>query len=233
MSYDVTTTFADIQTDVEALDPVHFFVVNASQSGTDYQYYVDWNHDVTGYKLDSSGDLLDATTCYIGFPIKGDVLKSNIDGEISGITLVIPNVDRVMEGILHSQEYLRGKDIYVMTAFARNLPSGVGYTFIGTTPDKRSTIKEKFYIDSASSSEQAVVFNCKSKFDIKRAQIPGRTFSHECQWEYNDTSCGVQAGYFATYPTCDLSINDCKERVNASRFGGFLSIPRKSFYVAR
>jgi len=138
-----------------------------------------------------------------------------------------------MEGILHSQEYLRGKDIYVMTAFARNLPSGVGYTFIGTTPDRRSTIKEKFYIDSASSSEQAVVFNCKSKFDIKRAKIPGRTFSHECQWDYNGTECNVTSTQFASYPTCDLSINDCKQRVNASRFGGFLSIPNRGFAIIR
>lgn len=234
MAYNLNATLSELQTEVEGLDAIHLYVLNASQSGVDYQYYADWNHDIVGYQLDSNGNILSATTTYTGVPIQGDVVKSNIEGEITGISLSIPNVDRTLESILHSQEYLRGKDIYVITTFARYLPSDSdNYKFIGSTPDKNAAIKEKFYIDSAQSTEQAITFSCKSKFDIKKARIPRRTFSHECQWEYNSTECGVSVADYTLHPTCDLSIENCRTRNNASRFGGFLSITRSGIYISR
>ncbi len=231
MPLDVTATMDTVVASPEGLDPINMYAVNASLSGWSPLYFCDNTQDVTGYVLDSSGDITSATTTYTGYPIQGDTLNSNIEGEISGVTIAIPNVDQVLENLLQSQQYLRGCEVYIMTAFTRHLPSGSTYKFLGSVPDKRSILKEKFFIDTATSSEQVVSFTLKSKFDVRRSIVPARNYGHDCSWTYNSTTCGVTATNFVANPTCNLTLSDCRNRVNASRFGGFPSIPRKGFFV--
>ena len=71
-----------------------------------------------------------------------------------------------------------------------------------------------------------------SKFLIKNKILPGRTFSRECAWDYAASDCLVtNATLIASYPTCDGSLDNCIERKNRSRFGGFVSIPSQGITI--
>jgi len=501
MGYNVTASFSTEQAKREGTHPIDMYVINASPSGTDYHYYVHLNNNVVGYALNATGDITSATTLYTRAWVERDDVNTNVQGEINEISFSVPNIDRAMESIIQSKDYLRGRDVHVLTYFAKHLPAyriqntgtptnykvddetgvtfnasnnmfsfkdgqsfievegldlstytgdstgrknfivlkdsegysawgwigeagsgeslgsnlvtngdfetgdtsgwstanatavatttdpyggsyclslkdwgsgarlhqtldpleskslykfsfyakkinadpggyiysstnnsvhytnadmnnftasvweglahyftanndvegndrlfvyaqGSGddgdevyydniyikevtdcntdgvhiynnnvagsqnwidvhasfnykdssYTFdiyeikspakyIGATPDHQSYLKEKYYIDSVNTNEKSVTFNCKSKFDIKKIQIPGRRFTGECQWALKGKYLASECDYggninSASYPTCDGTLENCRERGNENRFGGFPSIPR-------
>jgi lambda family phage minor tail protein L len=238
MTYNVNATMSSELKKVEGAFPIDMYVINASYTGTDYMYYVNNNQDVVGWVLDSDGNITSATTTYTAAPVGREDLGSNIEAQISGVNVVIPNVNRMIESIIQTKNYLRGCEVYLITTFSTNLPSGSAAKFIGTDPDYRANLKEKFYIDSVTSDENAVVFSGKSKFDIRKISVPGRNFSAECQWalkgRYGELECDPDNSInTASFPNCDGTLENCRERDNQSRFGGFPSIPRRGISIVR
>jgi len=238
MAYSINTnaTFASEQGKTSGAAPIYLYALNASRTGTNYLYYANYNQDVYGYKLDSNGNLTTATQLYTGLPIGLDAITTETTGEISDISVSVPNVDRVVESYIQAQNYMRGNEIHIMTAFTKHLPSGSSSKHLGDTPDKNAVMKEKLFIDTAASDENAVTFTCKPKFTIKHVQVPGRTFSRECHWalvaRYAATECDPLGSVdTVTYPSCDGTIDNCRVRDNIKRYGGFPSIPRKGISI--
>jgi phage-related protein len=234
MSVDVSATFGKEAVKLEGIGIIDAYVLNASNSGFSPLYFVNWNHDVRGFKLNATGDLIATTTVYTGGKITREVIKTGLQGEASGISISIPNVDRGMETYIQNRKYLRGCDIYTLTSFIKHLPSGSSVNHIGTSPDRFAVIKEKLMIDTATSDENVVSFTCKPKLLIRNKALPGRTFSRECAWamkgRYAETECSptnqINATRLASYPECDGSLDNCTERKNRERFGGFPSVPQ-------
>lgn len=217
-------------------EPIYMYVLNASKTGVNYLYYANYNHDVYGYKLDNDGDTTVATQLYTGVPIALDPITTQTAGEISDINISIPNVDRVAESFIQTQDYLRGKEVYILTTFVKSLPSGDSSKYLGSAPDKNAILKEKLYVDTASSDDNAVTFTCKPKFTITHVQVPSRTFARECSWQmksrYAATECDPLGSVdTVSYPTCDGTIDNCRTRNNIKRYGGFPSIPRKGITI--
>ena len=233
MPYTVTATFSGEQRKVETIQPITMYILNASQSGTNYLYYTNYNQDVYGYKMDSSGNLVATEQLYTGIPVNYDEIKTNISGETSEVSISVPNVDRVIESYIQSNNYLRGNEAYIVTTFTKFLPSGATAEHIGTSSDRNAIMKEKMYVDSTSSDEEVVIFSCKPKFIIKNIVVPGRKFSRECPWTYLGTdNCDPYASInSASFTTCDYTLEDCRERSNATYFGGFPSIPRRGIVI--
>jgi lambda family phage minor tail protein L len=236
MTYDVNATMRQEMSKVEGAFPIDMYVINASPTGTDYLYYVNQNQDVVGYQLNASGEVINSTTLYNAvYSERGD-LSSNIEAEITSVSISIPNVDRSIESIIQHNNYLRGCEVYIISTFAKHLPSGSGANYVGSDPDYRACLKEKFYIDSVTSNEESVTFDAKSKFDIRNIVLPGRTYSVECQWAlrgyYRETECDPNGNISATtFPDCDGTLENCRERDNSERYGGFISIPKRGFVV--
>lgn len=236
MAYNVSATFSQEQAKQQGAEPIQMYVLNASQSGIDYKYYINYNQDVYGYQLDANGNLTSATQLYTGLPIQMGGMKSDTGGEISDIQVTIPNTDRVAESFIQNQNYLRGKEMYIISTFAKSLPVGSAANYLGSAADKNAILKEKLIIDNAMSDDQTVSFICKPKFMIKNILVPNRFYSRECQWalkgKYAATECDPLASVnTASFPTCDGSLDNCKLRHNVKRFGGFPSIPTRGMTV--
>lgn len=236
MTYNVTATFGAEQVKVEGTKPIQMYVVNASYSGTDYYYYARYNQDVYGFQMNASGNLTATEQLYTALPLKSDDVKTNLQGEIDTFSISVPNTDRAMESLIQNRRYLRGCDVYQIVGFSKYLPSGATAYHIGTSGDKRAFIKEKFYVDSTTSDENVVKFDCKPKFVIKNIPIPRRTFSRQCSWallgRYLGSECNPLASInSASYPTCDGTLDNCRERGNEKRFGGWPSIPSRGIAV--
>jgi lambda family phage minor tail protein L len=208
------------------------YILNASLTWQDYLYYTNYNQNIYGYALDSSGNLTATEVLYTGFPITRDAVTSDTSGEISEIKIGIPNTDRIIESVIQTNNYLRGCSVNFVFAFASNLPSGATPNHIGTAPDKNAVVTEKLYIDSTSSSEEVVMFSCKPKFIIKNIILPGRRHTIECSWGYLSNECDpYNLINTASYLTCKKNLEQCEERGNKSRYGGFPAIPKKGIYI--
>ena len=142
MPYSVTATFAEEQVKVEGVQPINMYALNASLSGVDWIYYTNYNQDIRGWGLDNNGDLqATPTVVYNGLPIAQDSVTTNTGGEIPEVNVGIPNVNRAIEAIIQDQQYLRGREIHLMTTFAKHLPSGGTAYHIGTVPDRHAVLK--------------------------------------------------------------------------------------------
>lgn len=236
MSYNVTASFSEEQAKLEGTFPINMYVINASQSGWDPYYYTNMNEDIYGFEMNASGELTATETVYTRGKIDIGELSTNTSGEIPEVTISIPNVNRSIESIIQSNNYLRGCDVHIITTFAKFLPSGSTYMHIGDTPDKNAVIKEKMYIDNTTSNELTVTFSCKPKFTLRNIVLPRRRFTKECYWaldgDYLGSECDPDRNINATtFPTCDGTLEQCKERGNESRFGGFVSIPSRAIFI--
>lgn len=236
MAYQLSATFVQEQARPAGAEPINLYVLNASRTGTNYLYYANYNQNIYGYRLDENGAVTSATQLYTGVPIGMDALTTETSGAITEINVSIPNVDRVVESYIQSQDYLRGREVYFITTFAKSLPTGNSAFHIGTAPDKNAIMKEKFFIDTTTSNDTQVTFSCKPKFSVKKVVVPGRTFARECNWalraRYAATECDPLGSInTVTYPTCDGSLDNCRERQNIKRYGGFPSIPRRGITI--
>ena len=234
--YDVSATFNLAQVGVEGKSTIDMYVVNASYSGWNPLYYCNYSQDTYGYNMVASGTLGATEQLYTAVPTERSSIKSTVEGDVSGITISIPNVDRVIEAVLSNYNNLRGNSVHVVSAFTSNLPSGSTANHIGVTSDKNAALIEKVYIDSVSSNKEAVSLDCKPKFIIRNVVLPRRRFRRECTWalygSYVGSECDPLASVnTASYPTCDGSIGACTLRRNLKRFGGFPSIPRGGYII--
>lgn len=237
MAYDMIASSERIK--IEGSWPIDMYCINASQSDVEYYYYTDMNQNVIGYSLSNTGTIQNTEIEYTGLPIDRNEVTSGVQGEITGVDISIPNVDRTLESLIHTKRYFRGCEVYIMTGFAKHLPSGSTATYIGDSPDHNAIIKEKFYVDSVTSNQSIVTFHCRSKFDINKIILPNRSYSRDCAWargvgdSYRGNECDPSGNISATtFPTCDGTLEQCRERDNSSRFGGFVSIPRESVFIA-
>lgn len=236
MPYDVTASFATEQAKLHGAYPVDMYVINASLTGWDPLYYANINQDIYGWSLNATGDTTTTPTLFTGLPIERGELNTNIQGEISEITLSIPNTNRVIESLIQNYDYLRGREVHFLSTFAKHLPSGGTANHLGEEPDRFAILKEKLYIDSVSSNEESVSFTCRSKFNIKNITVPRRTFTRECNWallgRYREEECDPNSDISATtFPSCDGTLENCRERNNSTRYGGFPAVPRRGFVV--
>ena len=233
MTYDLTATLDREVAKLSGTYPLDMYVINASLSGYDPLYYVNLNQDVYGYAIDSNGDMQNSEVVYTGLPIQRESLKTDLQGGGPTINLSIPNTDRVIEAVIQNNNYLRSRDITFLTTFGPFLPSGnTDYRYIGSTSDKNAVMKEKLYIDSVQSNENAVTFSCKTKFSLRQAVLPKKKFTRECSWLYLSSECDPSSSVDSvTYPTCDYTLEQCRERANSNRYGGFPGIPNRFIQV--
>lgn len=232
--YELNATFTTEQAKIEGSHPIHSVVLNASRTGWDPKYYVDLNQDIYGFAMEASGVLSSNATVYTALPIEGGSIKTSLDSNISEVKVSIPNVDQVMESLVQNNKYFRGHDVYFITSFAESLPAGSTSYHIGTTADNNAALIDRFYVNNADTNDQAVTFSCKTKFDVKSVVLPRRRYTRTCGWvaDYAGSECDPLGSVnTASFPTCDGTLENCRERGNTKRYGGFPGIPRSRVII--
>jgi len=202
---------------------------------TNYLYFSRTPHNITGFKM-QAGSLLNVEQTYTASSIRREDVSTDIQqGKAPTVKITIGNVDRVVEGLIQNRAYLRGCFIYIVSSFAKYFPSGGTYTYIGSTPDFQAFLIEKLVIDGVSSSNKAVTFSCRDKFFFRDSTLPRRMLDREiCFWaeDYGGLECDP-SGIInkTTFPTCDGTLTQCRERDNTLRYGAFPSIPKVGIYI--
>lgn len=187
----------------ETNDPIYLYTIH-EYNGADSLYYTDREDDVT----------FDSIT-YTAFPIAHSSISQNVKGTIDKIRFTITNVDRQIGYYLENND-LRGKKVTVKQVFADDLA------------DTNAYIDDVFYIDNYVATEEFVIFNCSTKFDILDVKIPMRLQTRNyCPFLFKGTECG----YSGAGDSCGKTISACRAYSNVERFGGFPSIPSRKIYA--
>jgi lambda family phage minor tail protein L len=196
---------------------------------TNYAYIIDDLVDIYYYKM-QAGSLIATNQLYTRSKVKRDDFETSTQLDRPMIKVSFSNINRVFESLIQDRKYLRGCFLYIITSFKKFFPTGATYNYIGTSPDKNSSMIEKFIIESASSDEQVVQFNCGTKYNLREIQIPRRTYGRAyCSWaeNYAGPECDPDGAInTTTYPTCDGTLKSCRQRDNSRRYGGFPGIPK-------
>lgn len=137
------------------------------------------------------------------FPFLLDKIPSNGNGEIQQITIKISNVTGV---ILAAIDSLQGElEIPVKLKVVRKGQD---------EPD----IAFEMQLQNVSYDEQWVNLTLGAKISYVRS-FPTQTYGRSCPWNFKDWRCKYSGSAFST---CGKTIDDCRNRNNESRFGGFV-----------
>ena len=95
--------------------------------------------------------------------------------------------------------------------------------------ETQPVLEEEFTVQSTAYDQDWVVFTLSGSINLLR-RVPERRFlKNWCPFQYKGPECRATSPLAA----CDKSLNACKERGNALRFGGEPAIPMGGLYSAR
>lgn len=150
-----------------------------------------------------------AGNSYSPYPIKHEIIGSNISGEIDSVSLVVANVDRVIQSYLETYD-VRGKKVIISMVWSNQLATST------------AILSYSYYIDSYVATAKSVTFTCSSIIDVLDLSLPNGFYNlNYCRWRVFK---GTECGYDGAETTCNRTLQQCREYGNTLRFGGFPSI---------
>lgn len=150
---------------------------------------------------------------FIAFPFNISEITT-AKGEIPKFTLNIDNTSRAM------QRYILEYDEYVKRSGSQNVAIEAK-AYVLNTLDLNSAILEEFFeLSDFSSNSKFVTFNLGTQSLFNLSYPPRKMYKDFCSFKFKDECCG----YKGSDTTCDKSLNDCRQKNNSVRFGGFLGI---------
>ena len=154
---------------------------------------------------------------WTAFPFELDPPKQSGNGELPNFTVRVSNVTRTIEGYLEQAGGGIGSNVRMMVVLSEHLDI--------ITPE----LDEQFSVQSVSYDENWVGFVLTGAVNLFR-RVPLRRFlKNFCPFQYKGAECKATS----TYPTCNKSLADCRERNNQERFGGEPAIPQGGIYALR
>lgn len=164
---------------------------------------------------------------WTAFPFTVDTVSEDSKGELPTVSVKVSNVTGAL------QYYLE------------NGSGGVGCTvglYIINSKDAQTDLPAMVYeiyeVTSVNVNANWVSFNLGAGYPQMARRPERRILKNFCPFKYGGIECGLPASVKLTYPTCDKSLANCRERqYNPAqgrfeiRFGGEPTIPIGGLYV--
>lgn len=155
---------------------------------------------------------------YVPFTVKHGNVSQEVNGKISGTTLIVGNIDesRTIQNIIENYNVL-GNTIVIRQFFFNSLNQLIN-----------DPISVSFKIESAVATYGQVSFSLSIGFDFLLAYLPSRTMHQRfCRWRVFK---GTECKYAGADTTCEMLWEDCVSKGNTLNFGGFPGILNHVFY---
>lgn len=181
---------------------------------------VDANHEV---------EFQNAT--YYQYPMQLQTMETTTENQDISVQLLMANVDKNIEYLIHEYDGLRGRRVTILTVFANHtakiytpLPDGTYDIQPNPEYNPQAFVRDILQIDSFASSAKAMSFTLTPalRLDVK---LPRRRYvGGTCYFRYKDPeTCGYSGGM----PACNHTLADCIRHGNTYRFGGFPGVTMK------
>lgn len=179
-----------------------------------------------GTSLVNNGQLTWAGNVYQRFPVEADGFEYTGNGQLPRPKLRASNILGTITALLLSlPEGLEGAKVTRIRTLARyldavNFPGGVNP--YGAPDPTAEFPQEIYYIDRKTAETRDVVeFELAAAFDLAGVRAPKRQcIANICQWVYRSAECT----YTGPLPTCEKTLDACKEHFGANNglpFGSF------------
>jgi lambda family phage minor tail protein L len=195
--------------------------LNATQHGVSeiYRFHA-------GTSLNANGELVWAGQSYLRFPIEAEGFEYSGNGQLPRPKVRVSNIMGTITALLLSlPDGLEGAKFTRIRTLARyldavNFPGGVNP--LGSPDPTAEFPREVFYIDrKVVETRDVVEYELAAAFDLAGIRAPKRQcIANICQWVYKSAECGYTGGL----PTCDKTLDACKEH-----FGVYAELPFGSF----
>jgi lambda family phage minor tail protein L len=221
MTLDLTATVVTEKAKTEGTAPLRLFAIEYGDSSASILYFAQHNVDVEYFKPNTA-----TQQTYTAFPAQvGNIEYATVD-QSPKVTVTVSNVDRAMSSYMLTYDGLRGRTISIIRVF-KSLIS-----------DPNACIVDKYCVDSAQLTGQAVSFELAPKTTVDGISVPLRRFSrYQCQWTFKSQECTGTPGTPSNsslaspgYTTCRKSLGSCASYNNITRYGGHPGIPKRRVY---
>jgi lambda family phage minor tail protein L len=210
---------------LEGMAPIKLFEIEYADSAASKVHWAAWNENIE-YFLPGTA----TPQTYTAAPVEiSDMSYTKIDRNPT-MSIKISNVDRSIIAYLEQNDALRGRAVTIIDVFQDLLHDSDAY------------IKEKYYVDGASSSKNSAQMELVPKSSIYNITIPKRVYRrNQCQWSFKSEQCtGSAEGGTPSIGTlqddsgitsCLKTLASCDSYGNAKRYGGFPGIPKERMYI--
>lgn len=203
---DVTDNFIQ-EKNRQVNEPITLFILHNYDGSDKDLRFADYDKDV----------VFDSLT-YTRFPIKFSSVGENSRGEIDNVRVEVCNISRFIQAQLELYD-LRQRQLTIRLVW------------LDLLADPDACIDHVFFIDSYSSDQSNVVFDCTSRLDVLGRSLPnGMYLRTHCR--YKKFKDPATCGYAGAETECNRTMQRCKELGNFQRFGGCPSLPLRRLYVA-
>jgi lambda family phage minor tail protein L len=145
---------------------------------------------------------------WIGFPFElDDVLEDS--KELPRVTLKVSNITGIIQQYLEETQGGVGASVILRVVHSEHLDQ--------TKPE----IEETFSVQSTSTDAQWVTFELSGDFTTSLRIPPDRYLKDFCPYKFKSLKCGYQGDSSA----CNKTLDDCRAKSNAERFGGEPALP--------
>ncbi|QJW46916.1 DUF1833 family protein [bacterium BFN5] len=146
----------------------------------------------------------------------GDITEDH-KGRPQSVPLQVSNVTQSVQAFVEENNGLTGMAVILRVVHSEHLANAA--------PE----LEEIFTVESTTCDSQWITFYLGCEISIQRRFPPRRVLKHFCAWR--DQYKGIECGYNGSLPECDGTLQSCRERGNATRYGGEPSIPEGGLYA--
>ncbi len=150
---------------------------------------------------------------WTAYPVDIGTINLTADGGLPTVNVRVSNITRAIQSIVEASDGAVGGSIDVYFVYTDKLDDATPVYDIGMK------------ILSAVCNEKAVDFSCGVEYSPNMRRPLWNYQKYICPYKYGDIRCGISDATKTTYPTCNKTLAECKERSNDARIGTELSIP--------
>lgn len=134
--------------------------------------------------------------------------KASAQGEIPTVTLRVSNVTRVLQDYLESTNGGVGATVTLRVVNSAYLSEN--YSELTMTFDVLATVADAYWVSFTLGAPNPL----RWRFPLNRY------IANHCNWQYKSAECG----YSGTASTCKRTLQDCRDRFNSGRYGGYMGM---------
>lgn len=140
---------------------------------------------------------------WTAFPFALDTVQQN-KSETPTVTVRISNVTRAIEQYIETYRGFVGCTVTLRIVNSKYLDNEV------------AEVEESFVVQKTSSTYEWATFELGGALPVRLRYPQRRTLKDWCPYAYK----GIECGATSSLPECPHTLKGCKERNNATRFGG-------------
>lgn len=152
------------------------------------------------------------------FPFDLDEMTEDSRGETPTISIKISNVTRIVQYYMEAGDGAVGAEVTLYVVHSKHL-------------DTTASFEETFEITDSAADNQWITINLGAGYPVAARRPEDRMLKNFCNFEYGGIRCGIPAATKVTYPTCNKTLANCRERNNKERYGGEPSLTSGGIYV--